>query len=172
MPAIKTLCVFDPMISAGMTADEQAAQEIEALREIDLLDVVLIARLDGMIRVKDYDPDLLLIDYGGLSAQYGCWERAVTEVEYACKWAEDHPGKLMVIWTYFTSRLYREVEDQFKHLTNVLVRTMDRDSDEKVLAGMRAWFPDSLLPAPDYSQREPLIIPSRWNYDDEDSDAT
>jgi hypothetical protein len=52
-----------------------------------------------------HEMDVLVVDYGGLHGGYGdAVHRYGTSV---AKWAEEHPGRLVVLWTPFTSTLYR-----------------------------------------------------------------
>ena len=87
--------------------------------------------------------DLLVIDYGGLSTFGG--SHAGMQVWAACKYAEDHPGCLVVLWSKFTERVYRgELEAEFGLLDNVLLRygkdETGYDKPERFNAKIRAWF--------------------------------
>lgn len=55
--------------------------------------------------------DLLLVDYGGLHHAYGdALQRYGHSVR---RWADEHPGRLVVLWTAFTSACYRSVFEDF-----------------------------------------------------------
>jgi hypothetical protein len=107
----------------------------------------VVAHTRQVSRVQYIDADLLVIDYGGLSFGYGDgWTLAHYEVRRACEWAENHPGKLMVIWTAHTARLYSdELNDAFGHLDNIIVRYHDfgprGDADEVAMwAKIEQWL--------------------------------
>lgn len=67
------------------------------------------------------DVDLLLVDYGGLHHAYGdaieVYGRAVK------RWADEHPGKLVLLWTAFTAACYKAVFEDFQSgEANILMR--------------------------------------------------
>ena len=86
------------------------------------IEVEVILSSIGMYNAVGVDADLFIIDYGGLSV-YGSSDTAEWEVRFACEWAENHPGTPVVLWTYYTARLYGdELRKTFGHLNNILTR--------------------------------------------------
>lgn len=53
------------------------------------------------------DVDVLVVDYGGLHGAYG--DIVYRYSDAVAKWADEHPGKLVVLWTSFTCNMYRTV---------------------------------------------------------------
>ena len=118
---IKIGIINDPLGSSGFTPEEEAEEIALTLRSSGLASE-LVAHGNDLRAVQDKDIDVLIIDYGGMSV-YGSFESAEYNIRRACEWAEEHPGKLMVIWTPFTARAYEgELQDRFGHLDNILMR--------------------------------------------------
>jgi hypothetical protein len=80
----------------------------EVYRGFDLLDAINAL------------PDVLIVDYGGLS--FGAHDLAFSQVEYALRWAQEHEQGTLLIWSSHTAQLYRECDP---HLTqpNVAIRS-------------------------------------------------
>jgi hypothetical protein len=126
--SVRTIIICDP---AGAKDEmlEGVQRDCEVWGEIKL-DVILCA-YSMFPDARQTDADLLVIDYGGMSSCMGGEDRSRMEVRMACNWAEDHPGRPVVIWTSFTARLYRgELEAEFGHLGNILIRTSYPSTDE------------------------------------------
>lgn len=129
---IETGIICDP-VSANVEADQK---EIElCLREFGLpINVVL--RGIGMHQVGNRRLDLLIIDYGALS--FGAHSTGEWQIRAACQWADNHPGSLLVLWTWFTQQLYeRELKERFAHLDNILLYCADPDQTSVAL---KRWF--------------------------------
>jgi len=102
---------------------EEEHQEItdELMELLGKLDIVY-AGLD-LLEACERGPDLLLLDYGGMYTA-GAPDTAAYNIRYARKWAEEHPGKLLVLWSKFTGVAYRnEAEQEFGLLNNVCYPT-------------------------------------------------
>jgi len=87
-------------------------------------------------------PDLLIIDYGGMSAM-GAHGIALFNVKHALKWMDDHPGKLIIIWTMFTEYLFKEAieEMEIKERNNViLIGSLKMDELDEAWSKVRLWF--------------------------------
>jgi len=85
------------------------------------------------------NPDILLIDYGGMSIN-GAPGAATSQIMQACEWAESHPGKLMVIFTAFTSEVYNdELKSEFGHLNNIVSLCEFPDYKED-FTKIKKWF--------------------------------
>ena len=88
--------------------------------------------------------DLLIIDYGGLSPGSSTGE---LQVNAACRYAENHPNCLVVIWTGFTSYIYEdELEEKFGHLDNIVKRYIggqvyaNLDGRPEFITKFKNWF--------------------------------
>ncbi len=113
------------MIETGIICDpvsndvEDDWKEIEERLRLFELPIDVVLRGVGMHQIKDRSLDLLVIDYGAMSL--GASSTGEWQVRSACEWAENHPGSLLVIWTWFTQRLYeRELREQFGHIDNII----------------------------------------------------
>lgn len=138
---IKTAFVFDE--SGFQTPEDEAQLAIEELAALGI--AVRIAKVaTNMMDIYRDRFELLIIDYGGLSTMGG--SHANMQVWTACKYAEDHPGTLVVLWSKFTERVYRgELRETFGHLTNVLLRfeqneTVYDNAPERFGKMIKAWF--------------------------------
>lgn len=72
--------------------------------------------------MKDFNKsvDVLVIDYGGMDI-FGSPAMAREQVRLACKWAEEHPGKVLFLFTKHTSAIYKdELESEFADLNNII----------------------------------------------------
>jgi len=87
-------------------------------------------------------PDLLIIDYGGMSSM-GAHDTALFNVKETLKWMDDHPGKLIIIWTMFTEYLFAEAieEMEIKERNNViLIGKLKADELDEAWSKVRLWF--------------------------------
>ena len=116
---IKTAFLFDPMDDM----EEEAESATFFLEDEAGLEIKEVLRTTTIQQVIEYTGkiDLLIVDYGGL--YYGAYDTAKSHIKYACKFAEDHPGCLMLIWSQFTYDIYQaELEEAFGHLTNIATK--------------------------------------------------
>lgn len=124
--------------SMTMEPEEEWAEMIEELEDIGLN----IGGYKGSLapqEILEYNPDLLIVDYGGMSVA-GCSDTMTSNVRHFCRWAEDHPGKLMVVWTHTSTLFYRqELESEFGHLNNIILRSGLCDSEE-FDPKIQSWF--------------------------------
>lgn len=121
----------------SMTPEEERAEIVTTLSEYGLEISEVVASFD-ITEVLKSNPDLVIVDYGGMSTS-GAHDTASWNINYLCRWAEDHPGKLVALWTYFTGVLYRrELKAEFGHLSNVTYPT--GSSDSTVEDKIRTWF--------------------------------
>lgn len=132
--------VNDPLGSFGYPPEKEAEDIIDTFRMLGL-DCKLAFHTTTMAEAKDKSPDMLVIDYGGMGDS-GAWDAAQYQVRYACRWAEEHPGKPMVIWTVYTKDLYEgELEKQFGHLGNVFARyTNEHYNDLPFIERIAIWL--------------------------------
>lgn len=138
---IKTAFVFDE--SGYQTPEDEMQLAVDELAALGI--AVKVAKVaTNMMDVYREHFDLLVIDYGGLSTMGG--SHANMQVWTACKYAEDHPGALVILWSKFTERVYRgELQEAFGHLNNVLLRfeqdkTIYDDVPERFGRKVKDWF--------------------------------
>lgn len=143
---IRTAFVFDE--TAAYTLENEVEAAIESLEIIGLKNIKVAHSGHSLREIFGKRFDLVIIDYGGASLGYGS-ATATVEVDAACRWAENHPGALVVIWTKYTAMLYEdELQAEFGHLDNVLLRY---DASESVYGNdlngparfqekLRQWF--------------------------------
>ena len=95
------------------------------------LDVFVMGTGRGVHEVADKTADVLILDYG--AAAFGSRDMGIWQVRDGCRWAEEHPGRVLLLWTSHTNRLYKdELEQEYRHLTNVIYRfdePLDYDHD-------------------------------------------
>lgn len=114
---IKTLIIADPSGSAGMEPEEEA--DFIARYMAELHGIVLNYTITtGAHMLDEIKPDLVILDYGGAMMGYG--DTAFSQVSYVLKWAEEHPSKLVLIYTLFTTWMVHEVYEDIIPLDNVL----------------------------------------------------
>lgn len=141
MIRIRTAFVFDE--SGCQTPEDEAQTAVDELAGLGLAVKVAKVATNMMDLYRDHF-DLLVIDYGGLSTMGG--DHANMQVWRACKYAEDHPGTLIILWSKFTERVYRgELQSTFGHLNNVLLRfkqdeTIYDDVPERFGEKVKDWF--------------------------------
>lgn len=169
MKRIKTLMILDPSGSVGMEPEEEAESIAKYLAE--LYGIVLNYTVTtGAQLLDEVKPDLVILDYGGAMMGYG--DTAFSQVDYVLKWAEEHPSKLVLIYTLFTTLMVHEIQEDIEPLDNVLfwdpsdkyrrsLKWEERDTHQEELAlKIRHWYgvPDPEKPDPkDYQ----LKIPGR-----------
>lgn len=123
--------------SMTKTPEEEREEIVMTLSWLGLEISEVVAGFD-IAEVLKSNPDLVIVDYGGMSTS-GAHDGARWNINYICRWAEDHPGKLVALWTHLTGVLYKhELEAEFGHLGNVTYPTGFSDStvDDKI----KAWF--------------------------------
>lgn len=121
----------------SMTPEEEREEIVRALSEYGLEISRVVASFD-ITEVLESNPDLVIVDYGGMSTS-GAYDTASWNINYLRGWAEDHPGKLIALWTYYTGVLYKqEFDAEFGHLGNVTYPT--GSSDSTVEDKIKAWF--------------------------------
>lgn len=127
MSQITAAFIFDPALSS--TLDEQVTEVVEVFHaELGLhLTPILEAEHMADLLAAGVVPDVLVIDYGGLSIMNQATGNM--QVWSACHFAEQHPSVLVVLWTKYTARLYEgELEREFGHLPNILPRYRPEES--------------------------------------------
>ncbi len=130
------------MIKIGIICDPVSADidrdfvEIEERLNLLELPIKISMRATGMHEARDRRFDVLIIDYGAMS--FGAQSTGEWQIRAACEWAENHPGSLLVLWTWHTQRLYeRELESQFGHIQNAILRY---DGDTQLKNTLSRWF--------------------------------
>lgn len=114
---IKTLIIADPSGGAGMEPEEEADFIARYLAEMHGL-VIDYTITTGAQTLDEAKPDLVILDYGGAMIGYG--DTAYSQVKYVLKWAEEHPSKLVLIYTFFTTWMVHEIQEDIDPLDNVL----------------------------------------------------
>lgn len=134
---ITDLGASDPDEERDMIAD-QLGDYLEAN-----VSVVASGRSMSAVTLKTFD--ILVLDYGGASI-HGTDNLAGWEIRAACEWAENHPGRVLLLWTTFTALEYgHELEAEFGHLDNVMVRFGTKPwncwgDGEAVFDDIKKWF--------------------------------
>lgn len=122
---------------------ESIVYELETCLEANV-SVVVQGRGVHVLTLKTFD--LLVLDYGGASVAGGTQDLVEWQIRCACEWAENHPGKVLLLWTSYTALEYGyELEAVFGHLDNVMVRFGTKpwnmhDEDESVFTKIQRWF--------------------------------
>jgi len=141
--AIKVAVVTDLGIHDPEEELEAIVRELQDYLEADV-EVVVQGRGMHVVALKSFD--LLVLDYGGASVAGGTDDLADWQVRAACEWAEGHPGKVLLLWTTYTSLVYgHELEEQFGHLSNVMYRFGTKPwnchgDGEAVFESLKGWF--------------------------------
>jgi hypothetical protein len=156
MKKIRTAFIFDPAPSffakEGIDGEVRGVlMELDALCDLtgDQHFPVTVAYKAEAIGLDFFRKsfDLVIIDYGGLSTM-GAMGSGIAQVDAACRYAEEHLGCLLVIWTGYTANIYEdELREQFGHLDNIVCRYKDSssvygnlDGDPEFIAKFKAWF--------------------------------
>lgn len=122
---------------------EQFQRQLESVVN-EPLNVEVKATGRGIHEVKDVIVDVLILDYG--AAQFGATEMGRWQSRDARKWAEDHPGKILLLWTSFTKQLYETEWSQYDNLPNVIYRweepPLEADDDlmDHAFAAIAVWL--------------------------------
>jgi hypothetical protein len=109
----------------------------------DQVDVRVVASGRGVHEVADKNVDVLILDYG--AATFGSRDMGIWQVGDGCRWAEEHPGRVLLLWTSFTNQLYKdELEREYGHLTNIIYRYEEPydldDAGDPVLRAIAKWI--------------------------------
>jgi len=67
----------------------------------------LVAHDRFMENVDQLDVDLLVFDYGGAGGSYS--DTPWTQLEAACRWAQEHPGRLVLLYSSMTGKMYENL---------------------------------------------------------------
>jgi hypothetical protein len=119
MDKIRVAVIVDPF---GVESLEEEVGNIMFAMENLELPCELVKFGESPMILKDTSADLVIIDYGGMSLMGG-WDTAKANIGYVCQWAEDHPSKVVLIWTNYTARVYLdELENHFGQLNNIFFR--------------------------------------------------
>lgn len=132
---IRTAFIFD--------GDQQETQdEVEiAIYELEEIapnyEFTKIVHGNSIDDIKGQRFDLIILDYGGISI--GAFDIAEFHIKEICKYAENHPSCLLVIWTQFYEY---ELKNTFGHLNNITYRYNDEySSDEsEFIEKFQQWF--------------------------------
>jgi hypothetical protein len=136
MENLKAFVIVDPL-NFDETVEEEVQRIISTL-QLENIPVVLKEFQECMTpEMFHSDADIMIIDYGGIS--FGASDTAAFNIKFACKWAEDHPGKLLILWTVFTEMIYKnELEIYFGHLNNIVTRFSN--NGEENFGKIKQWF--------------------------------
>lgn len=141
MKPVKIAIVVDSMGDFDLTP-EQEIEEIVEFLAVKCFPVKLVAGGEHMGVIDGKSIDLLIIDYGGLMV--GAHGVQISQIRGACEWAENHPGKIMIIWSNFTREIYiDELEHVFGDLDNIRFRFKSRfgaDLNEPMFDELKLWY--------------------------------
>ncbi len=141
MKPIRIAIVVDSMAGFVITPEQEIEEIIEFLT-VKCFPISLVAGGEHMGIIDGKSVDLLIIDYGGLGP--GAGGLAVSQIRAACEWAENHPGKIMIIWSNFTREIYiDELEEHFGDLDNIRFRFKKRfgaDINEELFDELKLWY--------------------------------
>lgn len=120
--------------------EEEIAEMMDELRARIEIDAELLVWGAAVDIIDDPRVDLVIIDYGGMLP--GCDDLVRGNFRYVAEWAENHPSKLVMIWTSFSVIIYQdEVGGEFDHLDNIILWGASRwTSRDKVEQKIRAWY--------------------------------
>ena len=107
MRPIRVAWVNDIVGSAGRTAEEEAAEEFQRLQQDLGYKLEMVAHSRFVRSVDQVDIDVLVFDYGGASGSYS--DTPQTQLELSCQWAQEHPGRLVLLYSSFTGRMYERL---------------------------------------------------------------
>lgn len=88
--------VIDDMGTLHETPDEELDGILKDLRD-DGLEPELVHYGHDPVAIPDTQIDLLVVDYGVIATKTSDWTR------HLLRWAEDHPGSLLLIWSSMTA---------------------------------------------------------------------
>lgn len=145
MRPVKAAWINDVVSSLGRSPEQEIEEELSFLQEKLGYRVDVVAQGRGMDVVRGKDIDLLVFDYGGASGSCGnfVWD----QFEAMIRWAREHEGKLVLLYSSFTGKMYEnlmkeETKDRI-HTENILHwvdTTLDFEKDESWHAKASAWF--------------------------------
>jgi len=141
MRTIRVGIVVDFMGWSEQTPEEERDEIIELLQATTLegANVKLVAYANWVHGVTGTPMDLFVLDYGGVLP--GADDMVRSQIRTAIKWAEDHPGKLLYLYTDFTRNWYeREYDETFGGHENIVYRFRNDHLEDEVEAKIRQWF--------------------------------
>ena len=107
MRPIRVAWVNDLGGSLGLSPEEEVEKEFGRLAWRLGYKLELVAHDRFMENVDRLDIDLLVVDYGGASSSYS--DTPWTQLESACRWAQEHPGRLVLLYSAFTGKMYERL---------------------------------------------------------------
>jgi len=137
--------IVDNLGSLGESPEEEADFIIRALKSIYDFPCEMVQFSTDYNDIGKKNIDLLILDFGGLTSGYGTGHTIGAYQRNALKWADEHPGKLLLIWTAFTAHwIIEDIGEDFGGRANVLaVDTLGKSFDERidhVSAVLRDWY--------------------------------
>jgi hypothetical protein len=126
------------------TQEEEARAILRSLRGYlgeDSIKSWVVSRGFSTLLKAEVPYDLLVVDYGGASIQ-GAWDLAEWEIRSCLEWGREHPSSLVLIWTDYTERVYRDaLEEAFGHPDNLFFRyTEGKEAYDAFASKLRVWF--------------------------------
>ena len=141
MKPIKVGIVVDSRGGFDLTPEEEIEEIIKFFAMFDI-PVKLVASGEHMGVINRKNIDLLILDYGGMLP--GAYGVQVSQIRAACEWAENHPGKIMIIWSSHTREIYiDELEEHFGDLDNIRFRFKSRfgsDLNTEMFDELKLWY--------------------------------
>lgn len=118
MDKIRVFYLIDFMGSADTSPEEEVQETIRHFLELGV-PVELLAWSFSFHVINDFPgTDMVILDYGGVMP--GCGDMVTGQIRDVWKWAQDHPGKLVVVYSSFTWAMYSdEMIREFGKLKNV-----------------------------------------------------
>jgi sugar/nucleoside kinase (ribokinase family) len=137
MDKLKVIVVNDFMGSSIASTEEEVVGILGELEE-NGIPVELKSHFDYFPEDLEIKPaDIFVLDFGGLLP--GADSLIVDAVRSAAEWAENHPGKLLVLWSSFTTQWYmNEAKHLFPELTNIVCRSFENELT--FIDEIKRWF--------------------------------
>jgi len=149
---LKAFYLIDFMGSAGKEPEQEVADTMKAFADLGL-PVELSGWSYSFDDIENYPfIDIVILDYGGVLP--GADDMVRGQLRAAWQWAEEHPSKLMIVYSLYTWRMYSdEMNEAFGELANVVCAFADMHYSDVVLK----WFNVTST----LTVHDKLIVPSR-----------
>ena len=129
--SVKSLIITDYM---GGETTEEVLDELSSSLNVPATIFDVIGHYEAITEEaeeKSERADLLIFDYGGVVG-LGSPGMVSFQTRWVCEWADNHPGKLVILLTMFTAEIYLdEFEKEFGHCHNIIPRYCDPYSGDR-----------------------------------------
>jgi hypothetical protein len=137
------IALFQDWVGGSGMKDEAEAEFLVEGLEMLGINATVVFRSHTLTDISSMDKDvgMVFVDYGGVANGYGITEKLRPGWRAMQAWAREHPGTLVVIWTGFTTRLFRYEFDGEESEDNILLNPcMIGGPDEvPILRRIMAW---------------------------------